>query len=173
MQLLAIIGSLEPGSAAAISSPHSMESMVTLLSTPPSFWVVIILGIAASPWMVRRPVESYTGRYIGPFTASALIFLGTILLFMKVRQEFISIFADLFGSPEQLFIFPFALGSSPLGAVLLVLAWYYVHPVPRIKESAGGGAVVKSRLTSFAPMIFTIILFGIAINFSLMMRLLD
>ncbi len=65
MQFLAIIGSLEPGSAVATSSQHSMESMVTLLSTPPSFWVVIILGIAASPWMVRRSVQGKRGAVKG------------------------------------------------------------------------------------------------------------
>jgi hypothetical protein len=173
MQLLAIIGSLEPGSAVATNSQHSMETMVTLLSTPPSFWVVIILGIVASPWMVRPQAHTAKRRYMATYIVAALIFVAAILMFHLIRDRFISIFADLLGSPEQLFIFPFVLGACPLGAVLLVLSWYYVHPVPRIKESADGGVGVKSRLTSFAPMIFAIILFGIAIVFSLTMRLLD
>jgi len=171
MTILASIVILDgTNSAASVSTPFVMESMVNLLSTPPSFWIVIILGIIASPWMIRPPAYSSIRRNTITYIASALFFIAAILLFILIRDRFISIFADLMRTPRFLFIFPFALGASPIGAALLVLSWYFVHPIPRLKEETGKG--IHADFLAFTPMILTTVLLGAAMVISIFIRLL-
>jgi len=171
MHILAIIGTLGPSNATADEvHRRSMEFALSLLQTPSLFWVIIIAGIILSPWAVRTK-ETYTSklRYI-ILAFSAVLFLSGILVFVHVRRHFISLFGDFFDSPEFFLIFPFQLGASSIGAVLLVLAWYYVHPLAwlRPKTSTKKTAI----FSSFAPMLLTIGILAAMMLFSVMMMMI-
>lgn len=172
MNILSIIGSLDAGTNTVTSVDrlhYSMDNALSLLQTPTSFWVIILLGIALSPWMVRRQAATTTRQRISIYGAAAVIFLTTLLLFLRLRQQFISICADLLGSPEWFLIFPFQLGASSTGAILLVLAWYYVHPMAWLRQSVTVERMLI--LKSFTPMLLTIFVLGFmtVINFFMLL----
>jgi len=169
MHILALIGSLETNGVSVADVHNSMERAVSLLETPVTFWVIILAGIALSPWMVRPRAESASTHRKAIFGASALLFLAALLGFMSVRQQFISIYADFFASPEWLLNFPFQLGASTIGATLLVLAWYYVHPVAWLRPGVTTGKMVI--LKAFTPMILTFVAVGFMMVISVFMRL--
>jgi len=101
---------------------------------------------------------------------AACLFAAGVLVLLVFTHRFIEIFADLLGSPAQLLVFPFVLGASPLGAALLVLAWYYLHPLPRLQASPV--TPLRAGLKAFSPMIIGMIIFGFAVVLSIFTRLI-
>jgi hypothetical protein len=89
---------------------------------------------------------------------------------LAFTHRFTEIFADLLGSPAQLLVFPFVLGASPLGAALLVLAWYYLHPLPRLQ--AAPATPFRAGLKAFSPMMIGIMIFGFSVVVSIFTRLI-
>jgi len=170
MTPLAIIGRLDQSAAAGATSRQALDTMVALLRTPPSFWIVIGLGILASPWLVRAPQDAGRTARLISLALAAFIFGLAVLALIGFTSRFIEIFADLLGSPSQLLIFPFVLGASPLGAALLVLAWYYVHPLSRLQ--AASASPLRAGVRAFTPMIVAFVVFGIAVVISVFIRLI-
>jgi len=170
MTLLAIITRLEPSDAAGAIPQQSLDATVALLRTPPSFWFVIGLGILLSPWLVHAPKNISNRARHSSLALAAFVFGTAVVLLLIFTTRFIQIFADLFGSPSQLLIFPFVLGASPLGAALLVLAWYYLHPLSRL--TAAPSRPFRAGLRAFTPMAIAIIIFGFAVVISIFTRLI-
>lgn len=171
MPFLAIIGTLGPSNATADEvRRRSMEFALSLLQTPSLFWVIILAGIILSPWAVRAKDPCTSKLRYAILAFSAVFFLSAILMFIFVRRHFINLFEDFFDSPEFFLIFPFQLGASSIGAVLLVLAWYYVHPLvwlrPRMPTKK------MAIFSSFAPMLLTIGALAAMMLFSVMMMII-
>lgn len=170
MTPLAIIMRLEPSGATGAIAQESLDATVALLRTPTSFWLVIGLGVLLSPWLVHAPENVSNRARQTSLGIAALLFGGAVLLLLTFTTRFIQIFADLFGSPSHLLIFPFVLGASPLGAALLVLAWYYLHPLSRL--TAAPASPFRAGIRAFTPMASAIIIFGVAVVISIFIRLI-
>jgi len=99
---------------------------------------------------------------------AGLMNILAIILFLHLRQQFISIMGDLRDSPECFLIFPFQLGASSAGAVLLVLAWYYVHPLAWLRPDATTKRAISA---SFTPMLLTMGILAVMMVFSIFMML--
>ena len=170
MQNLAIITALGTNDVPAVDMARSVDLAVRFLQTPMTFWVIMLAGVVASPWMVRNSTRGagISRQHLLIHCASAVVFTSAVALFLMIRHRFIEIFAELFSSPEFFLIFPFQLGASSLGAVLLVLAWYSVHPIAWLRP---GEAHTAAILKSFTPMLVTMLAFGAMLVISIFIML--
>lgn len=168
MNLLTIIGNqtTSPNENAELAA---VEQAVNALHTPLSYWIVIIIGLVASRWLVRPPEKEVQKNDDAVFLASACLFVVALLSYLHIRNQFIPIYVDLIGRSDALLTMPMLLGSSPIGAVLLILSWYYVHPIAR--RQVGPSTGIKTILNSFAPMVLLFIFIGALITMGLFLRL--
>jgi hypothetical protein len=170
MQFLAIIGEIGTNHVDSVTTQVSLDAMVSSLETPSVFWIVIILGMVFSPFMVHPRsgcVNKKAQMYL--YVISAILFFLSIMAFLHVRDSFVLIFADLLPPAYGMLSFPILLGSSPLGAALLIFAWYYAHPVYRLK--AGQDSTKTSILRTFTPMMLMFLFVSFAITIGFFIRL--
>jgi hypothetical protein len=169
--LLIITARLSTNDAASVSAQMSSEQVARLVETPSLFWVVIALGIALSPFMAR-PVAGHADKKAQAYfyATSAILFFSSVMAFVHIRDRFVLIFADLLRPAYGVLTFPLLLGSSPLGAALLIFAWYYVHPVPRLK--AGPRSTGASILRAFIPMVLMFLFISFTVMVGIFMRLI-
>lgn len=169
MELLTIVGSLGTNALDRLDSPATIEQVVMSLHTPTSYWVVVIIGLIASRWLVQPPEKKVHRMDEVIYIASAGLFLVALLFYLHIRNKFIPIYAELWEQPESLLIIPILLGSSPLGAVLLILSWYYAHPIARRRVDREPGA--RDVLCTFIPMAVVFVVIGTLIAIGLFLRL--
>ena len=170
MNQLAIIGILDTNSIDRAANLTAVSRAVDSLHTPTIYWAVVIVGLIASRWLVRPPGrDNQHGDWL-IYIASAGLFLIALLAYLHIRGRFIDIFAELTESVQSLLIMPMLLGSSPIGAVMLILSWYYFHPIARRTNREYHG--IKSFINLFMPMAVFIIIFGSLIIGSLFLRMI-
>jgi len=170
MNQLAIIGNLGTNSADHAANLSAVSNAVDSLHTPAIYWVVVIVGVIASRWLVRpSDRDTQHGDWL-IYIASAILFLIALLAYLHIRNKFIDIFAELTESVHSLLIMPMLLGSSPIGAVLLILSWYYFHPIARRPNREYNGII--SFINLLMPMAEFIIFLGSLILVGLFLRLI-
>jgi len=166
---LAIIGRLGTNAIDRAADLNAVAQAVIVLHTPVSYWIVVIVGVVASRWLVRPPENTAQQHDGAIYIASACLFVVALLTYLHVRNQFITIFAELLERSDDLLIMPMLLGSSPIGAALLILSWYYAHPIAR--RRVGSCSNARAILTSFVPMVLVFVLIGALITFGLFLRL--
>ena len=116
---------------------HVQDTWEKAIATPYYYWCILAVGVLVASFGLHKIAQRKRLNF------NAWMHLGTILLFVafvylhfRIRGAFLEMVNGVGLSawtPIDITKLPFLLGSSSLGAVLLIALWIVIHPIIRLK----------------------------------------